>query len=71
MGKYTVKQKRMELQMTLADLQKACRVDTSLLSRLENGRYVPTVDEQRRIANALGCTSEEILFPQLKTAYGI
>lgn len=70
-GKFTVKQRRLALGMTITQLEEVTRIDKSLLSRLENNRYIPTELEKKKILRALSPLSEEIVFPEAKLIFGV
>lgn len=67
----TVKERRRAMGMDQRGLGKAAGMDSSRISLLENKKYVPTVHEQRRIATALDCQADELLFPTAILAFGI
>lgn len=69
--KITVKQRRLALGMTITQLEESTRIDKSLLSRLENNRYIPTELEKKKILRALESMQDEIVFPEAKLVYGV
>lgn len=67
----TVKDKRKALGLTQTELGLAARMDPSRVSLLENGKYAPNGHEQKRIARALQCEAEDLLFPYTYIALGV
>ncbi|MDE1975429.1 MAG: helix-turn-helix transcriptional regulator [Patescibacteria group bacterium] len=50
----SVLRKRLELDMTQADLARKIKSDQSVISRLEAGTYNPSIKFLKRVAKALG-----------------
>lgn len=55
--------RRRDLGWTLYDMSKKTRISTQFLSLFENGRGIPTEDQARRIAKALGIEPEDLMKP--------
>jgi len=70
MYKKTVKEIRKAKGWNLKDLSAEAKLDSSLLSRLENNRLILKSEEKDRVARALGCSVEDVLFPEAIIAYG-
>ena len=58
-----IKEKLSALGMTQHDLARAVGVHESYLNKVLNGRMMPKIEMALRIANALGCTVEELWSP--------
>lgn len=70
-AKFTIRQRREAVGMTLTDLEENCRIDKSLLSRIENNKYIPNTIEKKKIARALQCDPNDLLYPAVILSYGI
>lgn len=52
---------RMQQNRTIADVAESCQFSNSLLSKIENGKIVPSVGTLVKIANTLGATVTAII----------
>lgn len=52
---------RRQRKMTQAELSGSTRIATHFISLIENGRGIPTEDQARRLANALGIDPSQLL----------
>ena len=69
--KKTIRALRVERGWTLRDLSARSGIDASLLSRMENLRFIPSEEHKRCIAEAFGLDVEDIAFPEVTIARGV
>lgn len=59
-GQY-LKEVREELNLPLQEVCKRTNIDTTLLSRIENGRRLPTKDQVMHLVHLYGCDKHKSL----------
>lgn len=61
--KNKIKERRLALNLTQRELETLTGIFDSSLSDYENGKHYPTVENARKLADALQCTIDE-LYPK-------
>lgn len=71
MSKFRIRDKRESLELTLANVAERTKLDISTLSRIENNKFIPNRMQKIKIAKALECDPNDLLFPESHLAFGI
>lgn len=66
----TLKEIRFEKNVTQLEMYIRCGVSQARISLMENGKYIPSEDERKKLAEALGMSENEIRWPELALAGG-
>jgi len=67
----TVRAWRFKRNMTQRELADRVGVDSSIISRIENNKFIPDEYLRQRIAEALGVSISDIAFPEAIIARGV
>jgi transcriptional regulator with XRE-family HTH domain len=65
--KNNLKQKRMHKMLTQTDLARLAGFQPCLISHYENGRRNPGIKNLLKLAEALGCTTDELIRDESRT----